>query len=757
MAKKVKITKGGQTVYPATVMDAVVHPDLRVDASKLIEEVNVSKIYPTGGIDGTNKYTLETAIAQVPSAYRKAGLKVSFIDESNNTQSWEYKGGSWAASNFAEVGARKFSELNSKTLSIPIASLIELQSGDFINGIYIDANGQQQTNINYSATDFIDVRNYQYIGFNAFVGDATYLAYYDINKSKIGTVQKRNADDLIIKKPSNAYYVRCSNKTTNQQNPSICAFNNSMLDQVGKSIGGVFYDYETESGAWLSNGNVYSDARAVRTEFDCLGIKSITFLDRIPTAQESIVFLDKEGVVIKFSYLTKQDAATLRKEEVPNEAAKCKLCWHKDVSQEISFEIKTLAHVSDALLKAEVLSTSVLEGYTNVLPRDTNPSTRYFNFSDGILTTKENLNVLNKTIDIDKEKDYYIGAKVSNIQSIEDCKIVTYIQCKNADNTTVLDKRGSYPIINKQELTVYDLLRKEDIPEETARILLQIDLKIGIGAKVERWWLGYYEPSENNRAYFSQNILNYNDAKSVIANSAIASVAGFANNANITKSIKYLKESYADEILTTLGDSVTFQHKWTDWLIKYLGLSTFNNCGISGSMVSQATETSMNNDKRIETIPLNTTLFTFMGGINDWNGSIDLGEAKMSNVDITTFYGALNVMSKKTIQRIPKARIIYLTPNYAETESNISSKGWENAWTNSNGNTIYDFAKAIKDVASWWGFPCVDICGEWGINHYNCTPYFSTNEPTKRHHPTSEGGKIMADLIYAKLVLLSSL
>ena len=40
MAKKVKITKAGQTVYPATVMDAVVHKDLRVDSSTLIEEVN---------------------------------------------------------------------------------------------------------------------------------------------------------------------------------------------------------------------------------------------------------------------------------------------------------------------------------------------------------------------------------------------------------------------------------------------------------------------------------------------------------------------------------------------------------------------------------------------------------------------------------------------------------------------------------------------------------------------------------------------
>ena len=95
MAKKVKITKGGQTVYPATVMDAVVHPDLRVDASKLIEEVNVSKIYPTGGIDGTNKYTLETAIAMIPASLRNVGIKCSFINEANQLEIWEYQGGTY--------------------------------------------------------------------------------------------------------------------------------------------------------------------------------------------------------------------------------------------------------------------------------------------------------------------------------------------------------------------------------------------------------------------------------------------------------------------------------------------------------------------------------------------------------------------------------------------------------------------------------------------------------------------------------------
>ena len=111
MAKKVKITKGGQTVYPATVMDAVVHPDLRVDSSKLIGEVNVSKIYPTGGIDGTNKYTLETAIAKIPSSLRNVGLKCSFLDDGGKLQTWEYLGGAWAARSFSQVGVAKFSEL----------------------------------------------------------------------------------------------------------------------------------------------------------------------------------------------------------------------------------------------------------------------------------------------------------------------------------------------------------------------------------------------------------------------------------------------------------------------------------------------------------------------------------------------------------------------------------------------------------------------------------------------------------------------
>lgn len=62
-----------------------------------ITEVNVSKIFPTGGIDGTNKYTLETAIAMIPASLRSVGIKCSFLDETGMVEEWVYQGGTFTS------------------------------------------------------------------------------------------------------------------------------------------------------------------------------------------------------------------------------------------------------------------------------------------------------------------------------------------------------------------------------------------------------------------------------------------------------------------------------------------------------------------------------------------------------------------------------------------------------------------------------------------------------------------------------------
>lgn len=78
-------------------------------------ELNISYLYPTNGEGGTNKYTLTGAIAQVPSEYRtRQGLKVTFVNEDNDTETWEYKGSSWGVANFAEIDAKTLTVLQNQ-------------------------------------------------------------------------------------------------------------------------------------------------------------------------------------------------------------------------------------------------------------------------------------------------------------------------------------------------------------------------------------------------------------------------------------------------------------------------------------------------------------------------------------------------------------------------------------------------------------------------------------------------------------------
>lgn len=97
MAKKCKLTKNGETIYPCSTMDAIVHPTLKVPSSKLIGEINVSNLFPTGGTNGTNKYTLESAITKIPTDLRIVGIKCSFLSDAWVVEEWVYQGGTFTS------------------------------------------------------------------------------------------------------------------------------------------------------------------------------------------------------------------------------------------------------------------------------------------------------------------------------------------------------------------------------------------------------------------------------------------------------------------------------------------------------------------------------------------------------------------------------------------------------------------------------------------------------------------------------------
>ena len=131
------INKLEQDYYDKTNIDeqsknttqSITSLDTKID--KRTTEYNVSVNNPTGGTNGDNKYDLASAIGKVPAELRSSGLTVSFLNESGDTEKWEFGGSSWAVGGFSQVGAGKLTELSDNV----VTQKKEIESQNQIIGI----------------------------------------------------------------------------------------------------------------------------------------------------------------------------------------------------------------------------------------------------------------------------------------------------------------------------------------------------------------------------------------------------------------------------------------------------------------------------------------------------------------------------------------------------------------------------------------------------------------------------------------------
>lgn len=94
MATIHKLTKDGATIFPATITDAVVHPNTGKTLTSMIKDYNVSELFPSEGIDGGNKYNLALAISvlgtHLTAAEKTGGIKLTFISSVTGYPEEEY-------------------------------------------------------------------------------------------------------------------------------------------------------------------------------------------------------------------------------------------------------------------------------------------------------------------------------------------------------------------------------------------------------------------------------------------------------------------------------------------------------------------------------------------------------------------------------------------------------------------------------------------------------------------------------------------
>ena len=191
----------------------------------------------------------------------------------------------------------------------------------------------------------------------------------------------------------------------------------------------------------------------------------------------------------------------------------------------------------------------------------------------------------------------------------------------------------------------------------------------------------------------------------------------------------------------SLGDSITAQGHFQDYVKRYFNLKYFYNHGIGGSklagddaLVNGSYLKSMWTDERIDALNSDADFITIMGGTND--GDVEVGEAVRTNFDTDTYIGAYNTIIKKIYTKYSGDIMLFLmTPTY----------------TGANTARIENQAQATITVGKLWGIPVVDLYHNAQMNEYTAELDFPEEE-TNRIHPSKEGGhKKMARVIIGKM------
>ena len=143
----------------------------------------------------------------------------------------------------------------------------------------------------------------------------------------------------------------------------------------------------------------------------------------------------------------------------------------------------------------------------------------------------------------------------------------------------------------------------------------------------------------------------------------------------------------------------------------------------------------------ISNLPKDGDLYCFQGGINDWWANTPLGTFNQGDytgtVDPATIYGAMETIFRYALTNFVGKPVCFV----------ITHKIQNNAYSNNtNGNTFWDYRKAMIDVCEKYSIPYYDVFTKSGLNGWNDVQnntYLTGNSSGTGDgiHPNAEGYK----------------
>ncbi len=205
--------------------------------------------------------------------------------------------------------------------------------------------------------------------------------------------------------------------------------------------------------------------------------------------------------------------------------------------------------------------------------------------------------------------------------------------------------------------------------------------------------------------------------------------------------------------IACLGDSITEgsaaneTHNYVYHLQKMSGAEVLN-FGVAATRIATRLiphETPSWNDSfllRAERMTDEYDVILIFGGTNDYARANPTPLGDLSSTDEHTFYGALKILYNKVISAHPETVVVAVTPLHREKEKNYGLEGLE----------LLDYVNAVREVASLYSIPVIDLWNNSGIQAQNLEImglYLSDGL-----HPTERGAKRIAERIYAFLKTL---
>ena len=178
---------------------------------------------------------------------------------------------------------------------------------------------------------------------------------------------------------------------------------------------------------------------------------------------------------------------------------------------------------------------------------------------------------------------------------------------------------------------------------------------------------------------------------------------------------------------------------WTKLLDERLGANVISVKGIANLRYLSSDRNSISTDKITSTFPTDADYMIIAVGFADWMNSYDMGS------DISSSGGVYDFMDTVKL-KWPKTKVLVMTLPAAQ----YAADGFTGAGIyNNRGMDTQDYSDQIKDACERSQVPVIDVSKLWDRSDLK---QYMKESNLSYLYPNEEGGQLIADLVYTRLV-----